>query len=140
MSGQSMTLNWSLALCMGLVGSSVPGAPGSVPVLARDSMSAALVTVQAQPASQPAADKNTVARGEIWFYQRCSLCHLERIVKDETFPPLGPSLKGLLKGATANKEAAVRSIITTGTLRMPGFQYGLEARELDELMAFLRTH
>lgn len=135
-----MRLIWSFALCMGSVFLSAPWADGAPPSSAGDSSRAALVTMQAQPASKPAMEKGAVARGEIWFYQRCALCHMERIVKDETFQPLGPSLKGLLKDASASKEAAVRAVITTGTLRMPGFQYGLDAKELDELIAFLKTH
>ena len=96
--------------------------------------------VQAQQPSKPATDKDAVARGEVWFYQRCSLCHMERIVKDETYMTLGPSLKGLLKNAPASKEAQVRETIKSGSLRMPGFKYGLNDKELDELIAFLKTH
>ena len=90
------------------------------------------------PTAQPAADKDAVARGEIWFYQRCSLCHMERIVKDEVFMPLGPRLKGLLKDAPA-RAPQIRAFIKVGTLRMPGFQYGLDDKELDEIIAFLKT-
>jgi len=135
-----MKVIWSFALCMGCLCVSAPWAEGAPPISAGDSSEAALVTMQAQPASNPVMDKDAVARGEIWFYQRCALCHMERIVKDELYKPLAPSLKGLLKDASPGKAAVVLAVIKVGTLRMPGFQYGLDAKEFDELIAFLKTH
>lgn len=35
-----------------------------------------------QTAAAPASAEAT-KRGEAWFYQRCSLCHMGRIVKDD---------------------------------------------------------
>jgi mono/diheme cytochrome c family protein len=104
----------------------------------------ARVSTQSSQAAK-ATDKETIARGEAWFYQRCSLCHLGRIVKDEKFKPMGPSLSGLFKDASPTREVDVREMIQTGTLslskplRMPGFRYGLDSKQLDELIAYLKT-
>jgi mono/diheme cytochrome c family protein len=79
-------------------------------------------------------------RGEGLFLQRCSLCHLtqaKRLRPDSR--PYGPSLTSLLRDAGAAKEQAVREIILQGGPRMPGFQYGFTAEQMDDLMAFLKT-
>jgi mono/diheme cytochrome c family protein len=97
------------------------------------------------PQAPRTADRETITRGEAWFYQRCALCHLGRIVKDEKFKPMGPSLSGLFKDASPTREVDVREMIQTGTLslskplRMPGFRYGLDPKQLDELIAYLKT-
>ena len=79
-------------------------------------------------------------RGEGLFLQRCSLCHLtqaKRLLPDaKTY---GPSLTSLLRDAGAAKEKAVREIILKGGPRMPGFQYGLTAEQMDDLVAYLKT-
>ena len=84
-------------------------------------------------------NKEAVTRGEAWFYQRCSLCHMGRIVKDDVYEPMGPRLSGLLKGASPEKEKLVREQIQRGSPRMPGFQHTFAPAELEELMAYLRT-
>ena len=79
-------------------------------------------------------------RGEGLFLQRCSLCHLvqaKRLIPDAK--PYGPSLTGLLRDAGAAKEKAIRELILKGGPRMPGFQYGLTAEQMDDLVAFLKT-
>lgn len=80
-------------------------------------------------------------RGEHWFLQRCALCHVGKLGKEgpAAGATIGPSLEGLLKGAAPDKEKAVREFILKGTQRMPGFQYGLEPKELDDLIAYLKT-
>jgi mono/diheme cytochrome c family protein len=88
----------------------------------------------------PAAGAPTAAmRGEAWFYQRCSLCHVGRIVKDDKYEPMAPRLDGVLKGASPDREKAVRSFIQAGSLRMPGFRHNFTATEFEELMAYLKT-
>jgi mono/diheme cytochrome c family protein len=87
----------------------------------------------------PAAGSGAGGRGEAWFYQRCSLCHMGRIVKDDTFEPMAPRLDGVLKSATPEREKAVRQFIQQGSLRMPGFRYNFTPSEFEELMAYLKT-
>lgn len=96
------------------------------------------VSTQSRPHAQAAASAPAV-RGEAWFYQRCSLCHVGRIVKDDTYEPMAPSLNGVLKEAPPDREKLIREQIQRGSLRMPGFRYNFTAAEFEELMAYLKT-
>lgn len=93
---------------------------------------------QSPPAAQ-AANSRAVVRGEAWFYQRCSLCHVGRIVKDDNYKPMSPPLAGVLKNAPPDREAAVREQIQRGSLRMPGFRYNFTPAEFEELIAYIKT-
>jgi mono/diheme cytochrome c family protein len=88
------------------------------------------------PAAAPASAE-AVKRGEAWFYQRCSLCHMGRIVKDDVYEPMAPKLT--LKGATPAREKAVRDQIQRGSPRMPGFQYTFTPAEFEELIVYMKT-
>jgi mono/diheme cytochrome c family protein len=90
-------------------------------------------------ASTAAARADAVRRGEAWFYQRCSLCHMGRIVKDDVYEPMGPRLTGVLKNAAPEREQAVRTHIHRGSPRMPGFQHTFTAAEFEELIAYMKT-
>ena len=94
-----------------------------------------------QPAEVPVAQKTDeqARRGEGLFLQRCSLCHLPRKLKFGSPPVIGPSLSGQFKDATADQIKVLQGFILTGGPDMPGFQYGLDARQLDDLMAYLKT-
>lgn len=94
-------------------------------------------SVQSQEASRPAA-VDQVKRGETWFYQRCSLCHLGRVLKNEAHESMARSLEGLFKSAPPTREADVRILVQSGNLRMPGFRY-LDRDQLDDLIAYLKT-
>ena len=74
--------------------------------------------------------------GKGLFLQKCALCHLPKYQKPKTVPPVGPLLDGVLK---KNNEAFVRGIIQKGGPDMPGFQYGLNTKQLDDLIAYLKT-
>lgn len=77
-------------------------------------------------------------RGERLFLQRCALCHLPKVVKPKTLPSFGPSLSGLFKNAEPDREKSVRETILKGSPNMPGFQYGLEPKDIDDLIAYLK--
>ena len=80
-------------------------------------------------------------RGEGLFLQRCGLCHMPKQLRWKSpvmVPSLGPSLSGLFKDAAPDKEAAVRQQILKGSTNMPGFQYALEPKELDDVIAYLK--
>ena len=96
------------------------------------------VSTQSRP-PMAAAQSGAVTRGEAWFYQRCSLCHVGRIVKDDTYEPMGPRLDGVLKEAAPDREKLIREQIQRGSLRMPGFRYNFTRAEFEELMAYLKT-
>ena len=96
------------------------------------------VSTQARPAAQ-ASSAGAARRGEAWFYQRCSLCHMGRTVKDDVYQPMGPLLNGVLKGASPDREKAIRAQIQRGSPRMPGFEYTFPPAELEELIAYMKT-
>jgi len=77
-------------------------------------------------------------RGEGLFLQRCSLCHLPRKLKFGSPPVIGPSLSGQFKDATADQLKVLRGFILKGGPDMPGFQYGLEPSEVDDLLSYLK--
>jgi hypothetical protein len=62
-----------------------------------------------------------------------------RIVKDDTYKPMGPILAGILKNAAPDREMMVRETIQRGSLRMPGCRYNFTAAEFEELVAYLKT-
>lgn len=91
--------------------------------------------------SRPAVDalSEQARRGEGLFLQRCSLCHLPRKLKFGSPSVIGPSLAGQLKDATPEQMKVLRGFILKGGPDMPGFQYGLEPKEVDDLVAYLKT-
>jgi mono/diheme cytochrome c family protein len=97
---------------------------------------------QARPSvNPPAAEKLSVEerRGEGLFLQRCSLCHLPRKLKFGSPPVIGPILSGQFKDANPDQLKILRGFILKGGPDMPGFQYGLESGEIDDLIAYLKT-
>ena len=77
-------------------------------------------------------------QGEGVFLQRCSLCHLPKVTKP--YKSFGPSLTGVLKGASPAKEKGIRQFISLGVPdKMPGFQYALTSNDMDDLIAYLKT-
>jgi mono/diheme cytochrome c family protein len=88
-------------------------------------------------ASEKLSEQET--RGEGLFLQRCSICHLPRKLKFGSPATAGPSLTGLFKEAGPDDLKVLRGIILKGSPNMPGFQYGLEPRQVDDLIVFLRT-
>jgi mono/diheme cytochrome c family protein len=97
---------------------------------------------QSKPAATPpAAEKlsDEARRGEGLFLQRCSLCHLPRKLKFGSPPVIGPILSGQFKDANPEQLKVLRGFILKGGPDMPGFQYGLESAEIDDLIAYLKT-
>lgn len=103
---------------------------------------ASSLRAQNKPAvTLPAAERlnEQESRGEGLFLQRCSLCHLPRKLKFGSPPVIGPSLSGQFKNADPDQLKTLQSFILKGGPDMPGFQYGLEPKEVDDLVAFLKT-
>jgi mono/diheme cytochrome c family protein len=81
-------------------------------------------------------------RGEYLFLQRCALCHVTKYSKDVSAPKLPPvwlNLEGLFKNAESGQEETVREFILNGTVRMPGWKYTLGPKQIDDLIAYLKT-
>ncbi|MDA2935338.1 cytochrome c [Acidobacteria bacterium AH-259-D05] len=100
---------------------------------------AALFALAAQQAPSVAALAATELAGKKLFLQRCSICHLPplNLPQDPDPQPFGPRLNGYIKGTET--EIRAREAIRNGTRRMPGFRYGLEPKEIDALIAYLKT-
>jgi mono/diheme cytochrome c family protein len=100
------------------------------------------LTAQSKPgATPPAAVKlsEQESHGQGLFLQRCSLCHLPRKLKFGSPPVIGPSLGGQFRDADPDQQKILRGFILKGGPDMPGFQYGLEPKEIDDLIAYLKT-
>jgi mono/diheme cytochrome c family protein len=103
---------------------------------------AARLFAQSSPvtaARNPAKLNEEETRGENLFRQRCSLCHLPRKLKFGSPAVIGPDLTGLFKEAGPDKMKLLRGAILKGGPNMPGFQFGLEPKEVDDLIAYLKT-
>jgi mono/diheme cytochrome c family protein len=79
----------------------------------------------------------TELHGKKVFLQRCSICHLPPLYEPPSVKPYGPLLDGYVRSAAA--EAQARKVIREGTPRMPGFQYGLQPNEINDVIAYLKT-
>ncbi len=92
-------------------------------------------------ATLPGSEKlsGEAKRGEGLFLQRCSLCHLPRKLKFGSPPVVGPILSGQFKDASPDQLKVLRGFIMKGGPDMPGFQYGLEPKQVDDLIAYLKT-
>jgi len=89
--------------------------------------------------SGPEKMSDEQTRGEGLFLQRCSICHLPRKLKFGSPPVVGPSLNGQFKDASSDQMKILRGFILKGGPDMPGFQYGLEPKEVDDLISYLKT-
>ena len=91
-------------------------------------------SLQAQDAYRKGSLTDAEFNGKKMFQQRCAVCHMPLIVDDSrTF---GPALSS---ETVTGKEPVVREFIRRGTARMPGFQYGLEPQEIEDLITYLKT-
>jgi mono/diheme cytochrome c family protein len=97
-------------------------------------------TVKVEVAVDRATHGDTPAfRGEGWFQQNCSVCHVGLWEKQGQGKPPASSLTGVLKGASAAREAAVRAQIQKGSPNMPGFQNTFTSAQFEELITYLKT-
>lgn len=102
------------------------------PLLAQDSST--------KPAAAAPMYTEQQWRGEGIFLQRCSICHLVKKLKNIGSPPtVGPDLSGVFATATPDEEKTLRTYILKGSPNMPGFQFGLDTKDIDDLIAYLKT-
>ena len=100
-------------------------------------------TVAAQGSAQQTPGRPTTDQqmsGEALFYQNCTFCHEHDALKRRLVPQfLGPSLIGTYK--TRNlPDDAVRSLIMNGVpKRMTGFRHTLTAKDIDDIIAYLKV-
>jgi len=89
----------------------------------------ALALAQQVASTAPGASSS----GHRLFVQSCAVCHLKPSPVAETY---GPALS---KETVEGREGDVRDFIRTGSERMPGFRYSLDAAEIDAIIAYLAT-
>ncbi len=106
-------------------------APGpSSPLLAQSAS-------MSRPANPNLTPKQS--RGENLFLQRCSVCHLRRQLKFGSPPTTGPSLQGLFRSDDPEEQQRLLEQIRNGSPNMPGFRYGLDPRQIDDLISYLKV-
>ena len=87
------------------------------------------------------ANAAAVARGKDLFQQKCALCHYDTSDQKK----IGPGLKGLNKRGTftvnGNKvtDENLKSWIENGDQLMPPFKDVLEAGQIKDVVAYVRT-
>jgi len=109
---------------------------------------AVVLMAQEQPAKKASsgAGKSTgsaaaVARGKDTFQKKCAICHYA----DSDAKKIGPGLKGLSKRGTfsvnANKvtDENLRNWIENGDSLMPGMKDTLDAAQIKDVIAYVKT-
>ena len=100
------------------------------------------LAAEAQQASS-AAPNEQETKGRVLFNQNCRLCHELRPVgakNPNVEDNVGPNLAGIFGPPRSRPEVVVRTFIQQGIAdKMPGFRYGLQAEEVDAVIAYLKT-
>jgi mono/diheme cytochrome c family protein len=73
--------------------------------------------------------------GKKLFIQRCALCH--DLLGQPATTTVGPWIDGEL--VKAKGDQAIRERIMSGSRRMPAWRYTLDARQIDSVIAYLKT-
>jgi len=97
----------------------------------------------AKPQAAPPMLNEQQRMGDALFHQYCPLCHVpnRRVSKDpdsEAVPRVS-SLDGRLREGRLSESSARETILRGIPQRMPGFQYSLGSKEMDDLLAYLKT-
>ena len=75
--------------------------------------------------------------GEALFVQNCTLCHMQSNQKKK-LRIQAPTLEGMF-GADADGDA-LRQFIEQGVPgKMPAFRFGLDSKQVDDILAYLKT-
>jgi mono/diheme cytochrome c family protein len=83
-------------------------------------------------AAQPAGDSQRVL-GLRLFNQSCRVCHTKPTLLSGLY---GPALSMNTLGGNAD---AIRTFITNGTARMPGFKYDFTPAQIDAIVAYIKS-
>src|SRR5258707_15637860 len=73
------------------------------------------------------------AHGRIILTQNCNICHLPQNPGSATY---GPRLS---KTSVNGDDALMREVIMNGLVKMPGWKYTLNASDISDVIAYVRT-
>jgi mono/diheme cytochrome c family protein len=98
-----------------------------------------VLTAQAQESTPPGTPRtDQEKRGEALFLKNCALCHIHTAQKARLKIQASSELIGLFRKSSTT-EAGVRQRVQQGVPGvMPTFQYALEPKENDDLIAYLK--
>jgi len=113
---------------------------GALLVLLCASLVLAQAKDKAKKETKKAAPAASTAEGQAQFKEKCAVCHWA----DKTDKRIGPGLKGLFKreklfDERPVNEANVRDLIQKGGGKMVGFEDALDGKQLDAVIAYLKT-
>lgn len=89
---------------------------------------AAALAQQGAPPLNP-----TEQQGQRLFNQSCMVCHTKPQITSGMYGPV------LSKEAAGGDAQVLRTVISDGTPRMPGFKYHFSAAQIDALVAYVKT-
>ena len=89
------------------------------------------VLAQQGATNAPLNDKQLL--GMRLFNQSCRVCHTKPQL---TSPLYGPALS---RQSLGGQDGVMREVISNGTPRMPGFRHHFEPRQIDAIVAYLKT-
>ncbi len=104
-------------------------------------LGAGALLVQGATTKTTSANAAAVGRGKTVFQQKCSVCHYDNSEQKK----IGPGLKGLSKRGTfsvnGNKitDESLKAWIENGDQLMPGFKDVLEAGQIKDVIAYVKT-
>jgi cytochrome c len=104
-------------------------------------LGAGAMLVRASAAETAAPNAAAVKRGQTVFQQKCSVCHYDNSDQKK----IGPGLKGLAKRGTfsgnGNKitDESLKAWIENGSQLMPPFKDVLEAGQIKDVIAYVKT-
>jgi mono/diheme cytochrome c family protein len=91
--------------------------------------------VSAQGAAPGGAGLNSEQhQGWLLTLQYCALCHTRTNLHSTT--TIGPVLS---RESGGGRDDVLRQVIADGTPNMPGFKYQFESKEIDAIVAYLKT-
>jgi mono/diheme cytochrome c family protein len=124
---RSLILAWCAVAALTGTGRAQQNAPAPPKVVAND--------YDMRKAATPASLSDVELTGKKLFVQRCALCH--DLLGQPATTTVGPWIDGEI--VKARGEDAVRQKIADGSQRMPGWRFTLEAKQIDSVIAYLKT-
>lgn len=91
---------------------------------------------KAQTPGVPQTDQQK--RGEALFLTRCPLCHVHSNQKRDLGIQASTELIGLFKNGVIDDEAVRQRIVQGLPKMMPSFQYALDSKQIDDVIAYLK--